>query len=75
VVGNPLTLYYDRAPASSSCQIYDVEGAKVLDAQFSGPAASLQTGQFAPGVYVVRTTVDYADGGTRTFIQKIVVIK
>jgi len=74
-VGTPLTLYFDQAPASSSAQVFNAEGEQVAAANFPGPAASLQTGGFAPGVYIVRTVVQYDNGSSRTFFQNIVVIR
>jgi hypothetical protein len=73
--GDPVNLYFDKAPASSSCQVYNLAGDKVLSASFDGPSASLQTGHLAPGIYAVRAVVNYQDGSTQTMFQKIVITK
>ena len=55
--------------------MYTIAGEKVTDAVFNGSSASLSTNRLAPGIYFVRTAVAYRDGSTRTWVQKVAVIK
>jgi hypothetical protein len=74
-VGQPLTLYFDKAPLGGSFQMFNVQWQNVAEGSFSGSAAYLQTAALSPGLYMVRTTVSYLDGGTRTVFQNIIVVK
>ena len=56
-------------------KMYTIAGEKVTDAVFNGSSASLSTNRLAPGIYFVRTAVAYRDGSTRTWVQKVAVIK
>jgi len=73
-VGEPVALYFDKAPASGSFQVYNVAGQQVASASFD-QAASFGTGGLAPGVYFVRTVVHYADASSKTLFQKIVLVR
>jgi hypothetical protein len=73
-VGDTMTLYFDKQPSSSTFKVYNMAGQKVLEGS-GGTAASLTTGQMAPGVYFVRTVVSYADGSGSTQLQKFVVVR
>ena len=73
--GEDITLFFDKAPASAACDVYNVKGQRVADASFGGQGAALHTGGLAPGVYLVRTVVQYQDGSSGTVFQKIVVVR
>jgi hypothetical protein len=74
--GQAVSLYFDKAPASGSAQIYNVAGQQVASTTFgSSESVSLQTNQLAAGVYFVRTVVQYLDGSAQTVFQKIVIVR
>lgn len=73
--GDPLALYFDRAPASGSFQVYNVAGQRVAEDSFGSSGASLQTGSLAPGIYLARIVVNYEDGSSRTELQKIIIVR
>jgi hypothetical protein len=74
--GDPLCLYFDAAPDSSSCQLYNIAGEMVANADFGGrPSPCLPTRRLAPGVYVARIKVQYKAGASRTQFQKIYLVR
>jgi hypothetical protein len=73
--GDPMTLYFDKTPQGGSYQVYNVEWQNVAQDSFSGSAAYLQTASLSPGVYMVRTKIEYTDGSTRTVFQNIIVVR
>lgn len=73
--GEPLCLYFDAAPFSSACRVYNQAGQRVADADFGGKIdPCLATGRLAPGLYFVRVDVSYADGSKRIVDQKVAIL-
>lgn len=73
--GDPLTLYFDRTPKSSSLRMYSSGGQEVADEAFPGPVASFGTADLAPGVYFMLTQISYEDQSSVTAFQKVIVVK
>jgi len=74
--GQPMCLHFDGPPRSSRWTIYNVAGQAVATLAFGGePGQCWQTSGVAPGVYLVRVDVDYADGHKGGRWQKVVVVR
>jgi hypothetical protein len=72
--GDSMNLFFDKQPSSTTFKVYNIAGQKVLDGS-GASSATFATTQMAPGVYFVRSVVNYADGSSETVVQKIVVVR
>jgi len=74
--GQTICLYFDAAPKASHWQIYKLTGERVADLEFTNEVAQCwDTLHVAPGIYFVRTKVDYADGSSKSVTQKVAVVR
>jgi hypothetical protein len=74
--GEPLCAYFDRPVTASEWQVHNLLGERVAALPLgSQPGHCVETRSFAPGVYLVRLKVYYADGGHETFIRKVAVVR
>jgi hypothetical protein len=73
--GDPLRIFFDKAPASGSFQVYNVAGERVAEDSFGSSGDSLRTASLAPGIYLARIVVSYQDGSSRTVLQKIIIVR
>jgi hypothetical protein len=76
--GSPVILFFDKTPASTSWDIYNVAGAHVAKLSFTGftgPESHYwDTAGVSPGLYFVRIQINYLDGTNLTITRKAVVI-
>ncbi len=74
--GEKICLYPDRAIAGSHWEVYNFTGESLANLDFNGfPKNCWDTTGVAPGVYLVRLEVDYADGTASIDWKKILVIR
>ncbi len=75
-VGDPICLYFDKAPTSSTWDLYNEAGARVSTLSFGAQRDQCaSTNGLVPGLYVARLKVDYADGSSGQYTQKILIVK
>ncbi len=73
--GGKVLLYFDKPPASSSWQIFNLAGQKVSQLSFQGTADhTWDTSGTSPGIYLIQLDVTYADGTTALVWRKVVII-
>jgi type VI secretion system secreted protein VgrG len=76
--GGNVILFFDKAPASTAWEIYNVAGERVARLSFNGfpgPQSHYwQTAGVAPGVYFVKVQIAYRDGTNIQIIRKAVVV-
>jgi hypothetical protein len=76
--GGNVVLFFDKTPASSSWQIYNVAGARVARLSFNGfpgPESHYwDTSGVSPGVYLARIQINYLDGTSIQITRKAVVL-
>jgi hypothetical protein len=74
--GQPVCLYFDKAPASTRWRIFNVAGQNVAALSFGGQYQQCwDTSGVASGVYFARIDVEAADGTSNVVTQKIVVLR
>jgi len=76
--GGHAILFFDKTPASTSWDIYNVAGAHVARLSFAGYLGPLtqywDTSGVSPGVYFARIQINYLDGTSILITRKAVVI-
>jgi len=72
--GDTLCLYSEKPLASSRWEIFNLMGESIATLSFnSGYSECWPTSGVAPGVYLVRMKLTYADGHTETVSKRIVI--
>jgi hypothetical protein len=72
--GTPVCLYPDAPIVSSHWDIFNFVGESVASLDFGATAQDCwDTAGVAPGLYLVRLKIVYADGSTQTSWHKVVV--
>jgi hypothetical protein len=75
-IGQPLCLYFDRAPASCVWEVFNTGNDKVADLSFGAGYAQCWTDpKLAPGMYFVRLSVVYQDGRRKEQVIKAVMVR
>jgi hypothetical protein len=73
--GGQVILFFDKTPASSQWEIFNVAGERVATLSFTGPSNHFwDTSGAAPGLYFVRIQIVYADGTNIQISRKAAVI-
>ena len=72
--GDPLCLYFDEAPAASSCQLYNLAGQTAAKADFGAETSPcMKTTRLSPGLYWARIEVITRHGAMKKELQKIAI--
>jgi len=72
--GEDLCLFSGSPLSGSRWDVFNILGMSVARPVFTGPAKHCwNTRGIAPGMYIVRVKVTFADGGTTTIFRKVLV--
>lgn len=74
--GQPVCLYFAKAPVSSAWQVCNLAGEQVArETWFNRDAQCWDTSTVASGIYFARIRVMYDDGTAETLVRKIAVVR
>ena len=72
--GEDLVIGFAGTPDSTGIEIYNFNGERISTAALSGSRQAVQTGSFAPGIYLLKMNIKLLDGRTQERWQKIAIL-